>query len=170
MRRLLLSGDHCQTWLPGAVQDLLVARAEIQRAIVAADWDEYKTEHRVLRGGGAGTTVHGVEVTDLQAWPDEAIADDSSPLACGLARVPVVRAELHPSDGPDARAAAAALFDVPVQRLHDADRRLEWDRELMLCQVAGTYGMWWEALGVPWPGASIDGDRMVLRRSGRPFD
>lgn len=160
-RRLLVYGDYCNVEIPPVVRDLITERPEIERAVLVVDWDQFATEHEVIRGGG--TVVHSVEVVDLAALPEQEHPEDARPVRCGLARRPGRLGEFEPSDGPEARAAAAALFGVPAERMDEADRELDTREDLMLRVFASTYGMWWRALGVPWFSSAVPGDQIVIR-------
>jgi hypothetical protein len=159
-QRLVVHGDYCNVELPPVIRGLLAERPEIERAVLAVDWDEFSTEHEVLRQGGV--VVHSVEVVDLTIIPEQDHPADARPLPCGLVRHPGRRGEFDPSDGATARAAAARLFGAPPERMEEAERELEGREDLMLRTSASTYGMWWRALGVPLLGADLTGEQIMI--------
>ncbi|MDQ1290167.1 MAG: hypothetical protein QG622_3733 [Actinomycetota bacterium] len=154
-------GDYCNVEIPPIIRDLLIDRPEIERALLAVDWDEFSTEHEVLRQGG--TVVHSVEVVDLSVLPEQDHPGDARPLPSGLARHPGRPGEFDPSDSAGARRAAAALFEVAPERMEEAERQLNTRADLMLCSIASTYGMWWDALRVPWSGSGTAGEQILIR-------
>jgi hypothetical protein len=115
--------------------------------LLGLDHDEYGVEHAVLAAhDGALRRVHHVYV-----YPDGEPDDECEPLLAGIPARPDLQMNSDRTlTGPDALAAAAALYDVTAERMVRAAR--ETVNAFESLQIVFTpLAPWWQALGVSYP-------------------
>lgn len=146
--RVSLIAHYGNIWLDSALCRAAAATGDVARAVVGLDHDEYGIENVVLDGGDGLRRVHHVYV-----YPGGAVIDEYRPSG-PLAGLPVAGGgEVRPDgtvDGPRARAAAAALFGVPPERMEQAARRSA-NAHQDLGSVFTPFEAWWDALGAVYP-------------------
>lgn len=145
--RVSLLADYGNIWLDDALQRAAATTGDVARAVVGLDHDEYGIEHLVLAGAdGSGL----VRVQHVHVHPDGEADDDGPPTV----------------DGPGARAAVAALFGVPAERMEQAAREAMHSHEA-LGAVFTPFRPWWDALGVDYP-FNLGDPAFTLDGSGFP--
>jgi hypothetical protein len=145
--RLSLFADRGNIWLGQLLAHVASATGDVERAVVGLDHDEFGIENAVLDGrGGQFGRVHHVYVYPNGEPDDECVSElVDLPVRAGL--------ETQPGgtvDGPGSRAAAAALFNVPTDRMEQAARQAANAHE-GLGEVFTPFEPWWDALGARYP-------------------
>jgi hypothetical protein len=120
-----------------------VAHAGLARAAIAEDYDEYGALWVVLANDGEGVrTVHRRYV--LNADPN-----DPDDVALTLTDFNGIDPRQNDVAGPEAAAAAAAVFDVNPAAMLAAEAASDTAHEQI--GVVGGPFPWWGALQLPWP-------------------
>jgi hypothetical protein len=157
--RVTLFADWGNIWLGGVV---VRAAGDVERALLGLDHDEYGAEHVVFDGrGGSLLRVHHVYV-----YPGGEADEEYAPTLAGVPARPDLTANPDGTlTGPDALAAATALYDVAADRLVRAVRDTV-DAFESLQIVFEPLAPWWDALGVTYPVPDLGEPTITLGRAG----